>query len=75
MDPENPEAGVECPFYDPEEDDPILDAMWEKIREEKEAPRHPLPIGTPAWYPDLNTSPEQSRADRATPCSASTPHR
>ena len=36
MEPENPEAGVECPFYDPEEDDPILDAMWEKIREEKE---------------------------------------
>ena len=27
MDPENPEAGVECPFYDPETDDPILDSI------------------------------------------------
>jgi hypothetical protein len=36
MDPENPEAGVECPFYDPETDDPILDRIWEQIRKEKE---------------------------------------
>ena len=36
MDPENPEAGVECPFHDPETDDRILDAIWEKIRQEKE---------------------------------------
>jgi len=35
MDPENPDAGVECPFYDPA-DEPALDRIWEEVRKEKE---------------------------------------